>query len=148
MGSDFQRNAADSYTKLVRDYPLSPFVEQAKEKLAGFDRPIPEPDAEMFDLMKYNLEHRVERGRFGKAFGVFSGKPNVRYAAKQGKPATTPLIPTVPPGIRQATSLGPAEPSAEVTAETIDGPSKLDTEPDARRSRQQQEEPQEEGPEQ
>ncbi len=143
MGADFQENAADSYTKIVRDYPLSPYFEQAKEKLAGFDRPIPEPDAEMFDLMKYNLEHRVEKGRFGKAFGVFSGKANVRYAAKRGKPATAPLIPTVPPGIRQTTSLGPAEPSAEVTAETIDGPSKLDTEPDARRGRNQPEQQQE-----
>ena len=143
MGETFQVNAADSYTKLVRDYPLSPFFEQAKERLAAFDRPIPEPDAEMFDLMKYNLERRVEKGKFGKAFGVFSGKPNVRYAAKRGKPATTPMIPSVPPGIRQATSLGQAEPSAEVSAETIDGPSKLDSEPDARRGRQPQEPAQE-----
>ena len=138
MGSDFQQNAAASYDKLVRNYPLSPFVEQAKEKLASFERPIPEPDAEMFDLMQYNLDHRVEQGRFGKVFGVFGGKPNVRYAAKRGKPAMTPLIPTVPPGVRPSTGVGPVAPSAEVTAETIEGPSKLDTEPDARRGRRQE----------
>ena len=136
MGSDFQKNAANSYTKLVRDYPLSPYVESAKEKLASFDQPIPEPDAEMFDVMKYNLEHHVEKGRLGKLFGVLSGKPDTGYAAKRGKPASTPLMPTVPPGIRQTIGLATAPPSAEVTAETVEGPSTLDTESDTRSDQQ------------
>tara|TARA_Y100000588_G_scaffold395200_1_gene521214 strand:- start:1547 stop:2707 length:1161 start_codon:yes stop_codon:yes gene_type:complete len=137
MGSDFQKNAADSYAKLVRDYPLSPYVEGAKEKLVAFDRPIPEPDAEMFEVMKYNLEHRTEKGRLGKTFGVFSGKPDLERVAKRGKPASGPLIPTVPAGIRKMTDLssslaadtdrnkepGSAEPSAEVTVETVEDPS-------------------------
>ena len=146
MGSDFQQNAADSYTKIVKDYPLSPYVEGAKEKLVAFDRPIPEPDAEMFEVMKYNLEHRTEKGRLGKTLGVFSGKPNLRYAAKRGKPASTPLVPTAPPGIRKMTELrstlydaSSVEPSAEVTAETVEDPDKvkLDPEPRARRERQE-----------
>ena len=76
--------------------------------------------------------------------GLFSGRPDLRMAAKRGRPAMTPLKPATPPGIRPTAGLGAAiEPSAEVTAETISGPSKLDTEPDARRGRA--EKPPEEG---
>ena len=135
MGQQFQSDSVHAYTKLVRDYPLSPYVEEAKTKLAGLNSPIPEPDAEMFNLMKYNLENRVEKGMFGKVFGMFGSRPNLRIAAKAGKPAMTPLAPSTPPGITPSTGIGLAvEPSAEVTAEQITGPSKLDTEPDARKA--------------
>lgn len=141
MGQQFQSDSVHAYTKLVRDYPLSPYVEEARTKLAALDSPIPEPDAEMFNLMKYNLENRVEKGMFGKVFGMFSGRPNLRVAAKAGKPTMTPLAPSTPPGIKQSTGIGAAvEPSAEVTAEQITGPSKLDTEPDARKAPPQEQE--------
>jgi outer membrane protein assembly factor BamD len=119
-----------AYGKLVRDYPLSPFVEQAKEKLVAADRPIPDTDADRYEIMKYNLSMRETQGKMGKVFGIFSGAPNLRWAAKAGDPAMTALMPTTPPGITPAG--GAVQPSAEVTAETISGPSKLDTEPDAR----------------
>lgn len=141
MGHQFEESAVQSYAKLVRDYPLSPYVEEAKDKLTAMNRPIPEPDPEMYDLMKYNLEHQVEKGMLGKVFGMFGTKPDVRVAAKRGKPAMTPLVPTTPPGITPSSGIGAgAEPSAEVTAEQISGPSKLDTEPDARRGRSEQRE--------
>lgn len=144
MGQQFESDSVHTYTKLVRDYPLSPHVEEAKNKLAGLNSPIPEPDAEMFNLMKYNLENRVEKGMFGKVFGVFGSRPDFRVAAKMGKPAMTPLTPSTPPGITPSTGIGAAEPSAEVTAEQITGPSKLDTEPDARKvPPQEQEKPEE-----
>jgi hypothetical protein len=44
----------------------------------------------------------------------------------------TAFMPTTPAGITQTTGVGPVQPSAEVSAETISGPSRLDTEPDAR----------------
>jgi outer membrane protein assembly factor BamD len=119
-----------AYGKLVRDYPLSAFVEQAKEKLVAADRPIPDTDPDRYEIMKYNLSMRETQGKMGKMFGVFSGAPNLRWAAKAGDPAMTALMPATPPGITPAG--GTVQPSAEVSAETISGPSKLDTEPDAR----------------
>ena len=145
LGQQFEEQTAETFSKLVRDYPLSPRVDQAKQKLAALNQPIPEPDPEMYELMKYNLERQARKGKFGKAMGLFVGRPDVRMAAKRGRPAMTPLKPATPLGIQQTSGLGAAsgEPSAEVTAETISGPSKLDTEPDARRGRS--EKPPEEG---
>jgi hypothetical protein len=44
----------------------------------------------------------------------------------------TAFTPTTPPGVTPTTGIAPVQPSAEVSAETISGPSKLVTEPDAR----------------
>lgn len=134
MGEQFSEEMVTAYQRIVQDYPLSPWVDQAKEKLTALNRPIPDPDPERFELMKYNMEHQTTQGRVGQAKGMFSSRPNVGMAAKAGAPAMTMLMPSTPAGIRQQTKLG-VEPSAEVSAETISGPSKLDTEPDARRNR-------------
>ncbi len=83
--------------------------------------------------MSHNVENRTEQSMFGKVFGMFGTRPDLRSAAKMGEPAMTALMPTTPPGVTPTTGVGPAaQPSAEVTAETISGPSALDTEPDAR----------------
>jgi len=134
MGQQFSGESVDAYAKLIRDYPLSEYVDGAKEKLTAMNEPIPDPDAERYQVMKYNLDHREEKGFFAKTFGVFSGAPNLRQAAKMGEPAMTSLRPTAPPGIVR--SAGRVEPSAEVTAETVTDSSKLESEPDARRGRQ------------
>ncbi len=145
LGEQFEEKTAETFSKLIRDYPLSPRADEAKLKLAALNRPIPEPDPEMYELMKYNVERQIEKGKLGKFKGLFGGRPDVRMAAKRGRPAMTPLKPATPPGIRPSTGLGRVSgaPSAEVTAETISGPSKLDTEPDARKGRA--EKPPEEG---
>ena len=132
MGEQYQDSSVDAYVKLVRDYPLSPYVDPAKQKLTAFNHPIPESDPERFQVMKYNLENSSEQGMFGKVFGMFGTRPDLRQAAKTGDPTMTAFMPTTPPGVTPTTGIAPVQPSAEVTAETISGPSKLDTEPDAR----------------
>ena len=140
MGEQFASESAAAYTKLIRDYPLSTYIDQAKEKLVAADRPIPDPNPERYDLMKYNMSLREEPGILGKMFGIFGTGPDVGWAAKAGDPAMTALMPTIPAGITPGTTV---QPSAEVTVETITGPSALDTEPDARRNPGvQQEQPQ------
>jgi outer membrane protein assembly factor BamD len=129
MGQQFSEQSLQAYAKLVRDYPLSGYIDQAKEKLVAANREIPDTDPDRYELMKYNLSLREDKSTMGKVFGLFGTGPNVRWAAKAGEPAMTALMPTTPPGI---TPTAAVQPSAEVTAETITGPSKLDTEPDAR----------------
>src|ERR1700722_13741364 len=41
MGSRFADKSAAAYARIVRDYPLSPFVEDAKAKLEQMEKPIP-----------------------------------------------------------------------------------------------------------
>ena len=60
----------------------------------------------MYELMKYNVERQIEKGKLGKFKGLFGGRPDVRMAAKRGRPAMTPLKPATPPGIRPSTGLG------------------------------------------
>ena len=132
MGEQYQDNSVDAYVKLVRDYPLSPFVDPAKQKLTAFNHAIPEADPQRFQTMKYNVDNISEQGMFGKVFGMFGTRPDLRQAAKTGDPTMTAFAPTTPPGVTPTTGIAPVQPSAEVSAETISGPSKLDTEPDAR----------------
>ena len=142
MGEQFEQEAVDAYSRIVRDYPLSPLVEDAKRKLSAFNAPIPEANSDRQEVMAYNMDRREQKGVMKKTLTIFSTAPDVRMAAKMGDPAMTTLMPTTPPGIRPVADRGPAQPSADVSVETISGPSALDTEPDARRN---QPGPQQEG---
>ena len=140
LGDNFEDQQVAAYQKIVSDYPMSPYLEGAKEKLSAMDRNLPDADPERFDLHKYNIENRTFPGRMGKFWGLFRGKPNLGIAAKVGDPAMTTLMPTTPPGIQAAAAAAVGQaPSADVTVETISGPSALDTEPDARLNQPQAE---------
>ena len=133
LGDNFEDQQIAAYRKIVSDYPMSPWVDDAKERLSSMELESPETDPERFELHKYNVENRVEPGRMGKFWGLFRGKPNLGIAAKMGDPAMTTLMPSTPPGIQAAAAAATGiAPTADVTVETISGPSALDTEPDAR----------------
>lgn len=79
------------YTRIVRDYPLSPLVPDAKKKLVSFGVPVPQPDPRALAWME--AESRAERGHAGmthKATGIFSGAPDMRTAARNGIPNMSP----------------------------------------------------------
>ena len=133
LGDNFEDQQIAAYRKIVSDYPMSPWVDDAKDKLSSMELDSPETDPQRFELHKYNVENRVVPGRMGKFWGLFRGKPNLGIAAKMGDPAMTTLMPATPPGIQPSAAAAAATtPTADVTVETITGPSALDTEPDAR----------------
>ena len=136
MGEQFEEDMVGAYTRLVRDYPLSPYVDDAKAKLQALNRSVPEPDQQRAEAMRYNLDRRTKKGTMGKAFTIFGSSPDVGAAAKIGAPALTALMPSTPPGIRPSAAGAATQPSADVSVEPISGPSALDTEPDARRGPQ------------
>ncbi len=127
MGQAYQEKSANAYSKLVREYPLSAHVPEARDRLSDMGKPIPDPDEGALARMKFELENRGKVGLLGHAFGVFGKRPNVRVAAKSGQP---PLV-SPPAAIPEGVPVGGAV-SAEVGAQTISGPSALDTQPDAR----------------
>jgi outer membrane protein assembly factor BamD len=131
MGKNFEDKSARAYAKLVREYPLSARAADAKDRLSDMNRPIPDPDEGALARMKYDLENREKTSMMGHAMGVFSKKPNVRSAAKTGKPTMVAAGPITPEGINLPPAAGSAV-SAQVGAQTITGPSALDTQPDAR----------------
>ncbi len=135
LGDTFTDEQVAAYRKIVSDYPMSPWVDDAKNLLATLEAEEPEADPERFEVHRYNVENRVTPGRMGKFWGLFRGKPNLGLAAKMGDPAMTTLMPSTPPGIQPSAAAAAAvTPTADVAVETITGPSALDTEPDARRN--------------
>ncbi|MCS6952888.1 MAG: outer membrane protein assembly factor BamD [Bryobacterales bacterium] len=141
LGPRFRDRSAAAYARIVRDYPLSPLVEQAKRKLEQMEQPIPEPDPVALARMKYELENYRKPGLMSHFWGIFRKSPDVRAAAKSGEPIMTTLRPTLPVSVPAAAE-GAGAVSAEVTVAPITGPSALDTKPDARRNPPQEAAPQ------
>jgi outer membrane protein assembly factor BamD len=137
LGPRFQEKAVENYQNLVRDYPLSPYVEQARRQLQQLERDVPEVDPVSLARMQYELENATGQGTWGKFWGMLSKSPATHTAAKSGNPAVTSLRPSIPVSVPTGeTAAGGA--TADVTVGTISGPSELDTKPDARQSQQGQ----------
>jgi outer membrane protein assembly factor BamD len=131
MGDRFENQAAGAYTKIVREYPLSPRVESAREKLNAMKRPIPEADPVAYARMKYELENREKPGMMSHVWGVFRKSPDVNAAAKSGSPPMTGMRPGIPASVPPAAA-GQTGVSADVSVSTVSDPSALDQRPDAR----------------
>lgn len=131
MGPRFREKAGQAYARIVRDYPLSQLVEEAKRKLNAMELPIPEPDQVALARMQYELENRKKPGLLHPFWGIFRKSPDTTMAARSGTPVMESLRPSVPPSV--PTAAAETGVSAEVTATPITGPSALDIQPDARR---------------
>jgi outer membrane protein assembly factor BamD len=132
MPPRFRQKAGDAYSRIVRDYPLSSYVDDAKKKLQALEIPVPEADPVAYARMKYEIENRDGMGAMGHFFGIFKKSPDTRAAAKSGTPAMTSLRPTIPLSVPTPGQTGPGF-TGDVTAQPVGDNSALDTQPDARR---------------
>jgi outer membrane protein assembly factor BamD len=133
FGDRFEEKAAAAWSRLVRDYPLSPHVEEARQKLTAMNRPVPEADPVAYARMKYELENRENPGMMSHFWGIFRKSPDVTMAAKSGTPAMTTMRPTVPASVPVpgATTTGV---TADVSVAPVTDSTALDTQPDARQN--------------
>lgn len=139
MGPRFKDRTVAAFQKIVREYPLSPLVEEAKKKLTGMEADIPEPDPVAIARMKYEQENVEGHGVMSKTFGFMSKSPDMTKAAKSGQPTMSTLRPTIPASVPVPGQAGAGV--TDVTATTAPGDSTaLDSKPDARLSQQSQEE--------
>ena len=138
MGDRFEDRAAQAYTRIVKDYPLSVRADAAKEKLVGMNRPVPQPDPVAYARMKYELENRENPGMMHHVWGIFKKSPDTTFAAKSGTPTMTGLRPSVPasvpPAALQQGPGGAPGASADVSVSTVQDSTTLDTSPDARQN--------------
>ncbi len=130
MGDRFENQEAAAYTKIVKDYPLSSHVDEAKERLQAMNRPIPDADPAALAHMKYELENRTRASIPGRVFGIFSSRPDTRTAAKSGAPNMAGLRPSVPVSVPPAAAGAPGV--TDVSAGVVTDSSALDKAPDAR----------------
>jgi outer membrane protein assembly factor BamD len=134
MGPRMADRSAEAYARIVREYPLSSYVDAAKKKLKLMERDVPEPDPVAMARMKYEMENQTKPGMMSHFWGVFRSRPDVSQAAKSGAPVMTALRPATPASV--PLSNGEAGTSTDVTVSTVPGggTSALDTQPDARQN--------------
>ncbi len=96
LASIYERNAhtdvaSTYYTRLVKEYPLSPLAAEAKAKLVKFGAPVPQPDPTA--LARMQKEQQIPRGRPGflkRPGELLKSGPDVSTAARVGTPTLAP----------------------------------------------------------
>ncbi len=136
MGDRFEDKEAAAYTRIVKDYPLSPHAQAAKDKLQAMKRPVPEADPVAYARMKYELENRTNAKFYNNALDMFKRNPDTRHAAKSGTPAMTAMRPTIPASVPQVAGTAATGTTggvgSDVSIGTVSDTKELDTRPDAR----------------
>lgn len=143
LGPRFKEQTVGTYQRLVKDYPLSAYADQAKDKLKAMEAEIPEPDQVALARMKYEAENETKQGMTGNFWSVFKKSPDTYTAAKSGNPATTGLRPSIPVSVPTpeqiaAAAAQQAATTSDVSVSTVPDSKTLDSKPDARLSQQQQ----------
>jgi outer membrane protein assembly factor BamD len=135
LGPAQRAQESDSYVRIVRDYPLSKRVPEAKARLAEMEVRIPDPDPVALARMQANIEGQDPPGMMGRTFGFMRRGPDTWTAAKNGAPQMNAPKQNIPP-------LTPS-PGAnagfqgDVTVAPATNSRALDQNPDARPANQQ-----------
>lgn len=136
LGQSFQKNvpffwpadpqrAASYYARLIREHPLSKYVEDAKAELTRLGQPIPEPDPVLLARAQ-NVQtipnEEEKRSLLGRLFGMFGGRPDTSAAAARlGPPPLEPPKETSsvpPPNFHVGAGQGQGQ--STVTVQTVE----------------------------
>jgi outer membrane protein assembly factor BamD len=117
------------YSRIIADYPLSPLVPRAKEKLTAMGAPIPQPDAAQVARMQ--KERQTPRDRAGvitKVTGFVHSGPDLSAAARFGDPTMSPpdenagdILKTNGPGMKITGTAGEASAAANASGQDSSG---------------------------
>src|SRR5262245_54827657 len=91
--SEKKEAASVYYSRIVKDYPLSELVPQAKQKLVAFGVPVPQPDPKQKAWMEAELKAPREKpGILGNAMSIIHTGPGTEkvVAARTGPPNMEP----------------------------------------------------------
>ena len=92
-GTEKREFAANYYAQIVRNYPLSPLVPDAKSRLQAMKAPIPQPDPKAVAWMTAEQNApRLRKNMVGKSIGFFKTGPGqeLQVASRVGKPTLEP----------------------------------------------------------
>src|SRR5271156_1052229 len=106
LGNRFRRQEGEAYAKIVRDYPLSPYADDAAAKLKELELPVPDADKAAVARMEYEKDHRVKPGVISRTLLPLTRGPDMSTAARSGDPAMTTMRPSVPPLVPQPAAAG------------------------------------------
>jgi outer membrane protein assembly factor BamD len=121
-GKDFRDAAAMAYTRIIKDYPLSGHVDEAKAKLKTWDKPIPEPDPAAVARMRYDLEHHDSSGGYlARGLNIIRSRPDVTATSHSGDPTKVHLPPPPTPQDVTPVATGTGEGTAGAKIEVVTG---------------------------
>jgi outer membrane protein assembly factor BamD len=130
-GQEGADEAVGYFSRVVRDYPLSSSVEEAKERLQALGTPVPEPDPAAVARMTYEQTHAVSRGMWDTLMGGFKRRPDVTAAqGRLGAPTLTAQGPAQAGALPASNSNGTASSQASsgsaapsgITMESVPAP--------------------------
>jgi outer membrane protein assembly factor BamD len=129
MGPRFRTKEGESLARLVKEYPLSPYADQAKKKLSTMEMPIPEADPTAVARMKFEQENHTKSGMVKNTLGFMKSAPDVKMAAHSGTPTMTNPKPSIPASVpTQVAQTG----ITDVTVAPVTDPTAIERLPDAR----------------
>ncbi len=131
MGNRFRPQAGQAYARIVKDYPLSGYVDNAKKRLNELELPVPQADRAAYDRMKWEQDNRVKEGKVTEYTQFLKRGPDVSAAARSGAPQMTSIRPTVPVSVPVPAGGAPGI-VGDVSATVSTDPNDTGTKPDAR----------------
>jgi outer membrane protein assembly factor BamD len=140
MGPKFRQNAADAFSRIVRDYPLSLRADDAKQELEDLEVPIPQASRSAYDREKYDDDNYKGQSLFRKSAGFMLNSPDVTHAAKSGPPAMQDVAFPIPASVPKANNAAEANASGsgggttDIQGGVVQNSTKLDQGTDARQS--------------
>lgn len=109
--------AAEYFSRIVREYPLSDHAEEAKARLKALEAPVPDPDPGAVARMTYEKTHETSPGLMSKMTSGFHRRPDVSSAqGKLGPPTMTPQGPAQAGILASSSSSSPDANSSQGTA--------------------------------
>jgi outer membrane protein assembly factor BamD len=135
MGQTLERlktpkEAVPYYSRLVRDFPLSPRVEEAKERLVAMGQPVPKPTRATLARAEADAARLRSKSLLGKLGTAMAGGPDTSATLRGpveigGAPASgvevakrAPTAPSLPTASIVAQPVGDASLSSEKEAES------------------------------
>ncbi len=139
MGPRFRKQAGEMFARIVREYPLSSRVEDAKRRLEEMELPVPQAERAAYDREKYDRDNYHRPGLLSRSSSFLKSGPDVSHAAKSGDPAMTDPKPTIPASVpvvanTDGTTAAGGSGTTDVSATTVGNNSALEKNPDARNS--------------
>ncbi len=140
MGPRFRQNAADDFSRIVRDYPLSARAADAEQELEDLEIPIPHLSQAAADREKYDDENYKGRSLMSQGMGFLLSKPDISHAAKSGQPtmqdASFPIPASVPKvnSNLEASAGASGGTTTDVSGSVVQDSSKIDRGKDARQN--------------
>ena len=131
MGDLFEKQEADALARIVRDYPISDHVDDAKARLVSLKQPVPQADRDAYMRMKYEMENRTHPSIIHRVIDPFESHPDVYSAAKTGAPAMQAMRPTVPVSV-PAIAAGGQTGVSDVGISTVGNNDEIDRAKDVR----------------